>query len=282
MHLWHTTVGIMTLFVLFALWTQFDVSLNSRQNAAKTNDAKAGTMEVDVVERERVTEDQEGLSAAEREIAEYANERGYYLRDYPGDLITLYEKNEEARQFVLDYPQKKDMVLDIDLSGYEDTDTVPLFIQWDDRWGYSEYAGNLFGISGCGPTCLSMVCVYLQKDTSRNPKWMGDFATENGYYETGSGSKWTLMSEGAEKLGLKVEELSLDEARMAEKLLAGNPIICILGPGDFTDSGHFIVLSGYRDGGFVVNDPNRQSNSSRIWTFDELRRQIRALWAYRT
>lgn len=280
MQLWHVTVGIMTIFVLFALWTQLEVSQNAKRNIAKRNDAGAGTVEVDVAAKDAVKEDVDGLSEAEKEIAAYANERGYYLRDYTEDLIALYEKNEEARQFVLDYPMKKDTSFDIDLSQYGDTDTVPLFMQWDDRWGYSEYAGNVFGISGCGPTCLSMVSVYLTKDTSQNPKWMAEFAMENGYYERGSGSKWTLMSEGARKLGLNVKELSPDEEIMAENLAAGNPIICILGPGDFTDSGHFIVLTGYRDGGFVVNDPNRQANSSRIWTFEELRYQIRALWVY--
>lgn len=280
MQLWHVTVGIMTIFVLFALWTQLEVSQNAKRNIAKRNDAGVGTVEVNVAAKDAVKEDVDGLSEAEKEIAAYANERGYYLRDYTEDLIALYEKNEEARQFVLDYPMKKDTSFDIDLSQYGDTDTVPLFMQWDERWGYSEYAGNVFGISGCGPTCLSMVSVYLTKDTSQNPKWMAEFAMENGYYERGSGSKWTLMSEGARKLGLNVKELSLDEEIMAENLAAGNPIICILGPGDFTDSGHFIVLTGYRDGGFVVNDPNRQANSSRIWTFEELRYQIRALWVY--
>ncbi len=180
----------------------------------------------------------------------------------------------------MDYPLKKDMDFDIDLSEYSNTDTVPLFMQWDDRWGYSEYAGKVLGISGCGPTCLSMVSVYLTKDTSKNPKWMAEFATEKDYYENGSGSKWTLMSQGAQQLGLNVRELSLDEERMAENLEAGHPIICILGPGDFTDSGHFIVLTGYRDGGFVINDPNSLANSRKIWTFEELRGQIRALWVY--
>ncbi len=280
MHLWHTTVGVMTLFILFALWTQLEVSKDSKRNTAQRNESGADIMETDAVIKDTVEEDLTDLSQAEREIAEYANKNGYYLRDYTEDLIALYEKNEEARQFVLDYPLKKDMDFDIDLSEYSNTDTVPLFMQWDDRWGYSEYAGKVLGISGCGPTCLSMVSVYLTKDTSKNPKWMAEFATEKDYYENGSGSKWTLMSQGAQQLGLNVRELSLDEERMAENLEAGHPIICILGPGDFTDSGHFIVLTGYRDGGFVINDPNSLANSRKIWTFEELRGQIRALWVY--
>ena len=167
MHLWHTTVGVMTLFILFALWTQLEVSKDSKRNTAQRNESGADIMETDAVIKDTVEEDLTDLSQAEREIAEYANKNGYYLRDYTEDLIALYEKNEEARQFVLDYPLKKDMDFDIDLSEYSNTDTVPLFMQWDDRWGYSEYAGKVLGISGCGPTCLSMVSVYLTKDTDR-------------------------------------------------------------------------------------------------------------------
>lgn len=88
------------------------------------------------------------------------------------------------------------------------------------------------------------------------------------------------MSEGAGSLGLNVKEVPLNEERITDNLLAGNPIICIMGPGDFTDSGHFIVLTGYKDGGFTVNDPNSNQNSQKIWTFEELRYQIRCLWVY--
>ncbi|MBR3771754.1 MAG: hypothetical protein IKL07_05750 [Clostridium sp.] len=58
---------------------------------------------------------------------------------------------------------------------------------------------------------------------------------ENNYYEEGRGVKWILMSEGAEKLGLKSQELPLDENRVKLKLEQRNPIICIMGPGDFKE-----------------------------------------------
>ena len=37
------------------------------------------------------------------------------------------------------------------------------------------------------------------------------FASDNGYYVPGSGSSWTLISEGGVKLGFDVKELPLDE-----------------------------------------------------------------------
>ena len=42
---------------------------------------------------------------------------------------------------------------------------------------------------------------------------------------------------------------------------AGNPIICAMGKGDFTSSGHYIVLVGTENGLVRVNDPNSYANS---------------------
>lgn len=203
------------------------------------------------------------------------------LSMYPEQLVRLYNKNEDARQFVLDYFENKEKTFDIDLSEYENADSVPLLMQWDERWGYSEYSGNLFGLSGCGPTCLSMVAIYLTGDTSMNPKWMADFSTENSYCTDKDGTEWALISEGGTKLGLDVTEIPLSEERIKANLDVGNPIICIMGPGDFTDSGHYIVLTGMKDGKFTVNDPNSYINSSLTWSYDDICDQIRNLWVLR-
>ena len=68
---------------------------------------------------------------------------------------------------------------------------------------------------------------------------------------------------------------------MKDALDAGGLIVCSMRPGDFTTVGHFIVIRGYDDGGFYVNDPNRRSNSGRQWDFDTLYPQIRNLWVLR-
>ena len=82
-------------------------------------------------------------------------------------------------------------------------------------------------------------------------------------------------------MGLEVTELPLDETRMKKNLELGNPIICIMGPGDFTTTGHYIVLRGLEDGKFVVNDPNSKTNSERLWSYEEISGQIKNLWACR-
>ena len=97
--------------------------------------------------------------SARDEISHYASSHGYDISDYPQSLIDLYDRNRETKDFVFEYPMKKSKTPPIDLSDLN-TSTVPLLMQWDQRWGYQQYAGDLFGLSGCGPTCLSMVTIY--------------------------------------------------------------------------------------------------------------------------
>lgn len=221
------------------------------------------------------------LKTSSETIEKFAEKKGLTMDSYPAELLELYEKNPETKDFVWEYPLKKDEEPEIDLSEYKNADSMPLFMQWDQRWGYNQYSGNVMGLTGCGPTCLSMVTVYLSGDTSKNPKWMADFSTANGYAAEGSGTAWALFSEGGERLGFDVTEIPLDEKRIAENLKVGNPVVAVMGPGDFTTDGHFIVFVGYEDGKIKVNDPNSKANSDKLWDFESISGQIKQLWVFR-
>ena len=214
-------------------------------------------------------------------IRAFAAEKELPLDAWPAELIELMEKNPETEEFVLYYPLKKDLRPEIDLSGSVQTSAVPLLLQWDERWGYGRYAGELMGLSGCGPTCLSMVCLYLLDDPTLTPRAVAAFAEEHGYSERGSGSAWTLISVGGEQLGLEVEELPLHKETILRELEAGNPVICVVGAGDFTTTGHFIVLTGCTEKGVSVNDPNSPVRSAQIWELERIMEQMRNLWACR-
>lgn len=215
-------------------------------------------------------------TVAELTVMEYAEDNGLSYSDYPQSMIELLERNPEAETFVLEYPTYEQQ--DFDLSEYEDCETVPLFIQWDQRWGYVRYGSDVIGITGCGPTCLAMVGFYLTGDAQFSPDVVAEFSEQEGYYEPGCGSSWTLISEGGVKLGLDVTEIPLVKSRIDRNLEVGNPIICAMGPGDFTTSGHYIVLVGIENGSYRVNDPNSYINSERLWSYEEIEGQIRNLW----
>lgn len=198
---------------------------------------------------------------------------------YPKQLKDLALKNEEALEFVYDYPAEHVKEHTIDLTEEASMDSVPLFVQWDKRRGYEKYSGNFFAASGCGPTTLSMVVVYLTHNREASPLAVAKYSKEAGYSVDGSGSSWTLISEGCRHYGVKAKTVALDESRMKAELDAGHPIVINVGPGDFTDTGHFMVITGYDDEGFSINDPNSIEKSGKRWLFKNISSQIRAVWS---
>ncbi len=200
-------------------------------------------------------------------------------KDYPEILLEMLIRDTDMLDFVLDYPQKIGNVYS-DNVGKVKKDTIPLLLQWDTRWGYAKYGDSSIAISGCGPTALSMVIVGLTGDNSMTPYVIAKFSESNGYYLTNSGTSWNLMTEGTQKLGIKSKEISLSKSEIYNALKKGHPIICSMRPGDFTTTGHFIVLTSIEDGKIRVNDPNSKKRSETLWTYEKLEYQIKNLWEF--
>lgn len=200
--------------------------------------------------------------------------------EIPQQLLELQERNPETKDFVQNFPENRGKFWEIDLSDEASADTVPLLMQWDERWGYDIYSGDYFALTGCGPTCLSMVALYTTHDATLTPEYLGRWAAGRGYAVNGHGTAWSLFTDGAAELGLTSRELTLSEAEVRGALKAGEPVVCIMGPGDFTTTGHFIVLTDWTREGIRVNDPNSRENSEKLWAFDDIRGQIQNLWAF--
>lgn len=202
--------------------------------------------------------------------------------EIPDVLQKAAEKNPELKTFAQEYPNKKDQDLQGIPAEYQEG-VVPQYLQWDERWGYTQYGDTYLGLSGCGPTVVSMAASYLLSDGTLTPNAVARFSEQNGYYVDGVGSSWSLIEEGLPQLGVRVQIGSLEEGAMAQVIERGGVILCSVGPGTFTDSGHFILLCGYAQGeGFLVHDPNSAVRSGRYYRFTDLADEIVQLWfAYR-
>lgn len=200
---------------------------------------------------------------------------------YPNELLELLSRNIETVDFVYDYPKHsgKTIFNKISIKDYYTPGKIPLFLQWDKKWGYDFYGNEPIAINGCAPTSLAMVAVGLTKNTSINPLVVSNYAYENGYYVDGVGSSWSLISEGAKHFGLNSQELPLSKSSILSTLKEGYPIIVTVGPGTFTSTGHFLVLTGLTDDGKItVNDPNSKINSSKSWDIDVFLKESKNLW----
>lgn len=199
--------------------------------------------------------------------------------DYPEELLDMLSRDIQMLDFVIDYPVEKGNVYSNSV-GEVQKGEIPLLLQWDERWGYGKYGNSIIAISGCGPTALSMVAVGLTGDKSITPYKVARISMEKGYYLDGVGTSWSLMVEGASYFGVQSKELSLSKSLVFEALEKGYPIICSMGKGDFTTSGHFIVLVGLEDGKIKVNDPSSKKRSNILWDYERLEYQIKNLWEF--
>lgn len=194
-------------------------------------------------------------------------------------LEELLENNPELQDFVDGYANSDGSVTG-GIDEEEKEEDSPLFLQWDERWGYASYGDSCIGISGCAPTCLSMVIFSLTRDETATPDALADYAMRHNYYVQGKGTQWSFLTDAGSRYSVQGTEISLDENTMKTELDEGHPIIASMRPGDFTTEGHFIVIYGYDEEGFLVHDPNSRLRSEEEWTFKTLYPQIKNLWAY--
>lgn len=220
-----------------------------------------------------------------QELSELARENRQYqeiydhFNEYPVELLSSLCNNPEMLDFVKGY-LKSDGGVTGGFSLAEKAQDYPVILQWDKRWGYAAFGDNNIALSGCAPTCLSMVILELTGNDGATPDTVADYTMENGYYLKGTGTAWSLMTEGCKHFGVQGEELPLDRGRILEALDDGHPIICSLRPGDFTTAGHFIVLVGEENGKITVRDPNSRARSEKRWDYDVLEPQIKNLWVF--
>lgn len=198
---------------------------------------------------------------------------------YPEKILHMLDKNMETLDFVYHYPEKKDHIYTYHLDDEDmDYDRIPLLIQWDERWGYGNYGDDVIATNGCGPTCMAMVIAGLNQDKNITPYKMAALSERKGYLTDDGSTSWSYIADGGLDYGVQGHAIYLDEELIKDTLQSGNPIICSVRPGDFTDNGHYIVLTDYMAGMIKVNDPYSYANSEKLWTFEQLQPQIKNLW----
>lgn len=153
---------------------------------------------------------------------------------------------------------------------------IPHYYQMDKRWGNYLYGGSdPLKKYGCGPTSVAIVISALTNKTITPPK-MAQWSFEHNYWVYRSGSLHSLIPNACKAYGLEVEKLSLyDSDSIREILELDKLIICLMGPGHFTEQGHFIVIHGmYSDGTIAIFDPFSKKNTKKHWKLQTLIQEL--------
>lgn len=137
--------------------------------------------------------------------------------------------------------------------------SIPLYLQYDSKWGSIPFGGGNIGSSGCGAASMAMVVTYLTGRQVTPDMIVGQIG--NRYY-AGSGQSWDMPGGVAAIYGIKlVKQCPVNAELILKYLKEGYPVVVSTsGFGttqEFTTAGHYIVLRGLDGNGKVlVNDPN--------------------------
>lgn len=136
------------------------------------------------------------------------------------------------------------------------TSDVPLFIQTDAEWKDLPYGtdGNQdMAENGCALAVLAMVGNYYGFGST--PATLLDWAQED-YYVDGAGTSWEIFSDFAALHDLEFLNVGRNMQAAIEELEQGHLVVVSVKKSQFTEVGHIMLLTGYKNGRFSLNDPN--------------------------
>lgn len=159
---------------------------------------------------------------------------------------------------------------------------IPLYFQFDFPQTVCYFDGEpkSAASSGCGAACASMVIAYLTGNTQQTPYTLFKWAYDNGQY-WGSGLGHSCLSKLVSLYGINGTWIENDASKITAALQAGHPIIAEMGPGIFTTGGHYIILRGITDDGYVlVNDPGNRNRNKYAYKLSTVVQQAGATDAF--
>ena len=164
--------------------------------------------------------------------------------------------------------------------------------QNDSKWGGLSYSvdgeRSTVKSAGCGPTSLADVLAAIVSPYI-DPVTLASWARYHNYKVKNSGTSYSFFVPCAKAYGVTVRRLNTtnvygipwsgthDKARA--ELQKGNWLIACMGKGNWTSSGHYIVVYGYKDGYVYINDPASTAAKRAKNTWELFKSQVKYYWA---
>lgn len=169
------------------------------------------------------------------------------------------------------------------------------YLQTDSRWAKWPYSNKNedtdIAESGCGPTSAAIV-IATWKDPTVTPITTSKWSLEHGYKATGNGTYHSYFVPQMKAYGIECERVNTsslqymyasdaqtyhDKAKAA--VLDGHMVVCLMGPGNWTRGGHYIVwYSVDDDDNIYISDPASTKANRLKNTLSLLQKEVRYYW----
>ena len=165
------------------------------------------------------------------------------------------------------------------------------YLQTDPRWSYKDYSAKgettTIGASGCGPTAMAMVLA-TWADPKVTPATECAWALANGYKAPHQGTYYAYFVPAGARYGLRVQQLnwsslygnakSAYHAQARDAVDRGDLVIACMGKGNWTSSGHFVLVWKIEGDVIYINDPASTKLSRTQGSWALFRQQVKYYW----
>lgn len=163
--------------------------------------------------------------------------------------------------------------------------------QTDPRWKNKDYSApgerTTIGASGCGPTAMAMVLA-TWADPAVTPETECAWALAHGYKAPNQGTYYGYFAKAAARYGLNCRMLngvsiygnarSIFHEQAAKALEAGGLVIACMGPGNWTRSGHYVLVWQIDGDTIRINDPASTLERRTAGSYALFCQQVKYYW----
>ena len=165
------------------------------------------------------------------------------------------------------------------------------YLQTDPKWAALDYSApgekTTIGASGCGPTAMAMVLA-TWADPNVNPETECAWALAHGYKAPHQGTYYGYFEPAGARYGLEVYRLNYSNiygnstttyhAQARGALEEGHLVIACMGKGNWTSSGHYVLVYGIDSGTVFINDPASTKAARTKGSYELFKKQVKYYW----
>lgn len=197
---------------------------------------------------------------------------------YPEEWFKMLYSDEEF-EFAYNYPFMQDSYENMSFTEEELNSSAPALYMDDPRWAYENLRIRDFG---CAALSVTMANLAVRHNSEADPVKVMDYSMEMGYYGLG-GIDSSAVYDILTYFGLSAEEHFFDrdnritEAELRSAVDTENSVVMAAVNGG-TFGNHALIIRGYDENGFYVNDPADRENTEAVWDFSVFENELTYYW----